>query len=171
MGLFNLFSKKDSFKEIKKLKIEIDDQVSRLENFSQTLANQLEAIKQVPLEQFEAKMKTIITSLSKNEEKFNNTEKSIETLKSMENGGEELENQVRIATMNLGALNAVMEMELKDANSNLKALNDSAYNITRPVVEMADLINEIPGFNEALLSLKGKMKAIEEYLEKQGGKV
>ena len=64
------------------------------------------------------------------EKKLSVTEEAIYKLEKVENGGNEFDNQIRMVTMNIGALNAVIEMTLKDANSHLKTLNNFYYDMT-----------------------------------------
>ncbi len=65
----------------------------------------------------------------------------------------EYHNQVQAVTKNLGALNAVYEMELQDANSHVKAMNKFYSSISTAMESMAQASKESEQFKKELSSL------------------
>jgi len=68
-------------------------------------------------------------------------------------GAQEYQGQIQKIAKNLGALNAIYEMELKDANSHLKAMNKFYSNLASAMENMADASKE----SEAFKSEMGKL--------------
>ncbi len=58
----------------------------------------------------------------------------------------EYHNQVQTVTKNLGALNAVYEMELQDANQHIKAMNKFYTNLTQSLDSMAKATEDAESF-------------------------
>jgi gliding motility-associated protein GldL len=65
--------------------------------------------------------------------------------------------QVQNVTKNLGALNAVYEMELQDANNHLKAMNKFYANISTAMDSMAEASQESEKFKSQLSHLTGNL--------------
>jgi gliding motility-associated protein GldL len=65
--------------------------------------------------------------------------------------------QVQAITKNLGALNAVYEMELQDANNHLKAMNKFYSNLTNAMSNMADASKDTEAFKGELKNLTGNL--------------
>jgi gliding motility-associated protein GldL len=72
----------------------------------------------------------------------------------------EYHTQVQAITKNLGALNAVYEMELKDANNHLKAMNKFYGNLTTAMQNMADASKESQLFKEQMSLLTGNLTTL-----------
>ena len=70
--------------------------------------------------------------------------------------------QVQTITKNLGALNAVYEMELKDANSHLKAMNKFYSNLTVAMESMSDASKESKVFKEQMTSLTSNLTQLNK---------
>ena len=68
--------------------------------------------------------------------------------------------QVQEVTKNLGALNTVYEMELKDANTHLKAMNKFYTNMTEAVDSMGQVGANSKKFTEELNKLTGNLTAL-----------
>ncbi|MDH3708975.1 MAG: gliding motility protein GldL [Cyclobacteriaceae bacterium] len=65
--------------------------------------------------------------------------------------------QVQSVTKNLGALNAVYEMELQDANNHLKAMNKFYANISTAMDSMAEASQQSEQFKSQLSTLTGNL--------------
>lgn len=70
--------------------------------------------------------------------------------------------QVQTITKNLGALNAVYEMELKDANSHLKAMNKFYSNLTVAMESMSDASKESEEFKKQMSSLTSNLVTLNK---------
>ncbi len=65
--------------------------------------------------------------------------------------------QIQAVSKNLGALNAVYEMELKDANSHLKAMNKFYGNLSVAMQNMSDASQESENFKTEISKLTGNL--------------
>lgn len=65
--------------------------------------------------------------------------------------------QVQNVTKNLGALNAVYEMELQDANSHIKAMNKFYSNVTKSMDSMAQASQDADQFKVEINKLTGNL--------------
>ncbi|GAA4831627.1 gliding motility protein GldL [Algivirga pacifica] len=65
--------------------------------------------------------------------------------------------QIQAVSKNLGALNAVYEMELKDANSHLKAMNKFYGNLSVAMQNMSDASKESENFKTEISKLTGNL--------------
>ena len=74
----------------------------------------------------------------------------------------EYHSQVQVMTKNLGALNAVYEMELKDANSHLKAMNKFYSNLTTAMEGMADASRESQNFKNQMSQLTTNLSSLNK---------
>jgi len=70
--------------------------------------------------------------------------------------------QIQVITKNLGALNAVYEMELKDANGHLKAMNKFYANLTGAMQNMSDATQESKVFKDQMSSLTGNLTQLNK---------
>ena len=166
MKLFDLFSKKeDPLHELKQIKADMADYVTRLEQVSQSMTEQLESIQQLPIDNLPEKLENNLNVLYKNEAKLRETEQSIAELKSVKNGSEEFENQLDIVTKNLGAFNAVIEMELMDANSHFKLANKFFNHLTTLISDMQTFVKNIPNLDQKLATLDKRITELEKDLK------
>ena len=69
----------------------------------------------------------------------------------------EYHSQVQNVTKNLGALNAVYEMELQDANSHIKAMNKFYSNVTQSMDSMAQASQDADQFKVEINKLTGNL--------------
>lgn len=69
----------------------------------------------------------------------------------------EMHVQIQNMGKNLGALNAVYEMELKDANSHIKAMNKFYGNLTTAMQSMSDASKESEQFKAEMSKLTGNL--------------
>ena len=68
--------------------------------------------------------------------------------------------QVQNMTKNLGALNAVYEMELQDSNSHLKAMNKFYANLTSALESMAGATKDTEEFKEEINKLTSNLSSL-----------
>ncbi len=87
-------------------------------------------------------------------------EKTAEAMSGMASAAvdaKEYHNQVQNITKNLGALNSVYEMELKDADSHLKAMNKFYGNLSNAMENMADASKDTAQFKQELAKLSANL--------------
>ena len=68
--------------------------------------------------------------------------------------------QVQSVTKNLGALNAVYEMELQDANSHIKAMNKFYSNLALSMDNMSKAAEDAEQFKNEINSLTGNLSKL-----------
>lgn len=95
-------------------------------------------------------VKQASTSLANLNKTYATTVQSMQEMSNAAKDAKDFHGQVQLITKNLGALNAVYEMELKDANSHLKALNKFYGNLTTAMESMADASKETQVFKEQM---------------------
>ena len=74
----------------------------------------------------------------------------------------EYHSQVQNVTKNLGALNAVYEMELQDANSHVKAMNKFYSNVTSAMEGMAEAAKNTDAFRQGMTSLNNNITSLNK---------
>jgi len=74
-------------------------------------------------DEYTKKVRTAAQSLERINESYANTVEAVSAMSNATNDAKEYHLQVQNVTKNLGALNAVYEMELQDANTHLKSMN------------------------------------------------
>ncbi len=159
MGLLDIFfGRKKSLKQINK---DLSSYTTRLERVSKSMTEQLEILNQQPLNQLPERIKDAVKILGNDEDKLIKTERSILELRKIENGGEEFDNQIRDITLNLGSLNAVIEMKLQDANDALKKVYKFYNDSIDPLSEIHLLAKQLPSLNNDLSSLRKKITEID----------
>lgn len=72
----------------------------------------------------------------------------------------EYHNQVQSVTKNLGALNAVYEMELQDANQHIKAMNKFYTNLTQSLDNMAKATEDADKFKGEITKLTSNLSKL-----------
>jgi gliding motility-associated protein GldL len=72
----------------------------------------------------------------------------------------EYHNQVQNVTKNLGALNAVYEMELQDANQHIKAMNKFYTNLSKSLDSMAKAADDAEGFKGEINKLTSNLSKL-----------
>jgi gliding motility-associated protein GldL len=74
-------------------------------------------------DEYTKRVRTAAQSLERINESYANTVEAVSAMSNATNDAKEYHLQVQNVTKNLGALNAVYEMELQDANTHLKSMN------------------------------------------------
>jgi gliding motility-associated protein GldL len=103
--------------------------------------------------EYATNVKQASSSLANLNKTYATTVQSMQEMSNAAKDAKEFHGQVQLITKNLGALNAVYEMELKDANSHLKALNKFYSNLTTAMESMADASKESQVFKEQMSKL------------------
>lgn len=88
---------------------------------------------------------------------------TVSAMSEMANGAKDAKDyhaQVQTITKNLSSLNAVYEMELKDANSHLKAMNKFYNNLTDAMQNMADASKESQAFKDQMTKLTSNLTTL-----------
>ena len=93
---------------------------------------------------------------------FGGTVTAIGAMTSSVKDAKEYHGQVQTITKNLGALNAVYEMELKDANSHLKAMNKFYNNLTVAMESMSDASKESKMFKDQMSALTTNLLSLNK---------
>ncbi len=112
--------------------------------------------------EYAAGLKTASTSLTTLNKAYAST---VDAMSSMANAAKDAKDyhaQVQLITKNLGALNAVYEMELKDANSHLKAMNKFYSNLTMAMESMAEASKESQTFKDQMTKLTGNLTSLNK---------
>jgi gliding motility-associated protein GldL len=89
--------------------------------------------------------------------------KTVDAMSEMANASQdarEYHAQVQNITKNLGALNAVYEMELQDANNHLRAMNKFYGNLSSAMENMADASKDTQQFKDELGKLSKNLTAL-----------
>jgi len=93
---------------------------------------------------------------------YANTVNAMSSMANATKDAKEYHAQVQTITKNLGALNAVYEMELKDANSHLKAMNKFYSNLTTAMESMSEASKESTVFRDQMKSLTGNLTQLNK---------
>jgi len=93
---------------------------------------------------------------------YSETASSMSGMANMSKDAKEYHTQIQTITKNLGALNAVYEMELKDANSHLKAMNKFYSNLTLAMENMADASKESEQFKSQMVKLTENLTTLNK---------
>jgi gliding motility-associated protein GldL len=112
--------------------------------------------------EYATNVKQASTSLVNLNKAYSTTVQSMESMANAAKDAKSYHDQVQLITKNLGALNAVYEMELKDANSHLKALNKFYGNLTTAMESMADASKESQVFKEQMTKLTGNITSLNK---------
>ncbi|MCC5928363.1 MAG: gliding motility protein GldL [Cyclobacteriaceae bacterium] len=90
--------------------------------------------------------KTYVESVNSMMEMANASKGATAELSNASNQAKEYHNQVQAVTKNLGALNAVYEMELNDANSHIKNMNKFYSNLTKTMESISQASDDTEKF-------------------------
>jgi len=93
-------------------------------------------------------VKTASASIVKMNESFAKTVDAMSSMSNASTDAKEYHNQVQVITKNLGALNAVYEMELQDANNHLKAMNKFYGNLSSAMEAMSEASKDTQQFKQ-----------------------
>ncbi|BDD07942.1 gliding motility protein GldL [Fulvitalea axinellae] len=85
-----------------------------------------------------------------------------DNLSSTSNDANEYQNQLRAVTKNLGALNTVYQMELKDSSGHLKAMNNFYGNMAKAMDNMSSAANESQHFQQEINKLTSNLASLNK---------
>jgi len=88
---------------------------------------------------------------------YSNTVSAMSEMANASKDAKEYHAQVQNITKNLGALNAVYEIELQDANSHLKAMNKFYSNLTGAMESMGQATKDTEAFKSEMAKLTGNV--------------
>lgn len=104
--------------------------------------------------------KSYTESVSSMVEMANVSKSAAEEMANVSKNAKEYHSQVQNVTKNLGALNAVYEMELQDANSHIKAMNKFYSNIAQSMDSMAQASQDAERFKVEIGNLTGNLSKL-----------
>jgi gliding motility-associated protein GldL len=124
-------------------------------------------------DEYTKKVRTAAQSLERINESYANTVEAVSAMSNATNDAKEYHLQVQNVTKNLGALNAVYEMELQDANTHLKSMNQFYGTLGKAMenmiqagkdtenmqVQVADLTGNLTSLNRVYGNMLNAMRA------------
>lgn len=111
----------------------------------------------VATEEYTQNVKSASQSLVDMNRSYGATVEALSEMTTASEGARQYHEQVQTVTKNLGALNAVYELELQDANSHLKAMNKFYANISIAMDSMAEASQQSEQFKTQLSNLTGNL--------------
>jgi len=133
----------------------LETSVSQIKNLSDT---------QVATEAFTKTTKDATASLSNLNKSYSGLVTSMTEMAGSSKGAadnaKEYHSQVQKAAKSLASLNAVYEMELKDADAHIKAMNKFYSNLSGAMANMADASKESEVFKNQMTKLTGNMTSL-----------
>lgn len=142
---------KESFQSFGKGIQSLNDTASRMKNMSEAVSATNTYAKTVT---------DASTSLKSLNDAYSKTTKAMQGMANASSDAAKYHEQVQLITKNLSSLNAVYEMELKDANSHLKAMNKFYNNLTDAMQNMADASKESQQFKEQMSKLTSNLTTL-----------
>jgi gliding motility-associated protein GldL len=109
---------------------------------------------------YTTKVKTAATSLEKITDAYSTTVDAITQMAGATVDAREYHEQVQNVTKNLGALNAVYEMELQDANNHLKSMNKFYGNLSQAMENLTDASKDTAQFKEEVSKLTQNLHSL-----------
>lgn len=107
----------------------------------------------IATQEYAQNVKQASTSLIQMNHAYAQTAEAMSSMANASVDAKDYHAQVQNITKNLGALNAVYEMELQDANSHLKAMNKFYGNLSAAMDNMTEATRDSEQFKEELLKL------------------
>ncbi|QMU26890.1 type IX secretion system motor protein PorL/GldL [Adhaeribacter radiodurans] len=114
----------------------------------------------VATKEYTSKVRTAAGSLEKINEAYATTVDAIKQMTSATSNTREYHEQVQNITKNLGALNAVYEMELQDANNHLKSMNRFYGNLTVSMQNLTDASKDTEQFKNEVSTLTKNLHSL-----------
>jgi len=111
----------------------------------------------VATEEYTQNVKSASQSLVDMNRSYGATVEALSEMTTASEDARQYHEQVQTVTKNLGALNAVYELELQDANSHLKAMNKFYANISTAMDSMAEASQQSEQFKTQLSNLTGNL--------------
>ena len=143
----------DAFKNFGKGVKSLNDSALKLKDMSEAVS---------ATNEYSTNVKAASASLTNLNKAYATTVASMTEMANASKDAKDYAAQVQLITKNLGALNAVYEMELKDANSHLKAMNKFYSNLTLAMEGMADASKESQVFKEQMTKLTTNLTTLNK---------
>lgn len=114
----------------------------------------------VATKEYAENVKAASGALNNMNKSYSETVKAMSDMSAAAGDAKAFHGQVQTITKNLGALNAVYEMELKDANSHIKAMNQFYSNLTVAMGNMDEASKNSETFKQELTKLTGNLTSL-----------
>ena len=111
-------------------------------------------------DEYTKKVRTAADSLDKINVAYGNTVEAITAMSGATADAKEYHMQVQNVTKNLGALNAVYEMELQDANTHLKSMNQFYGTLSHAMENMTQAGKDTEQFQKQVADLTGNLTSL-----------
>ena len=111
-------------------------------------------------DEYTTKVKSAANSLEKINEAYSHTVEAITQMAGATTDAREYHEQVQNVTKNLGALNAVYEMELQDANNHLKSMNKFYGSLSAAMENLTDASKDTAQFKEEVSKLTQNLHSL-----------
>lgn len=139
-----------------------EDVISRLGTGLNSLTSTVSNLKDitdasVASNEYAQNVKTASASILEMNKSYANTVDAMSSMANASQDAKEYHSQVQVITKNLGALNAVYEMELADANNHLRAMNKFYSNLSSAMENMADATKDTEQFKNELSKLSSNL--------------
>lgn len=111
-------------------------------------------------DEYTTKVKSAANSLEKINEAYSHTVEAITQMAGATTDAREYHEQVQNVTKNLGALNAVYEMELQDANNHLKSMNKFYGSLSAAMENLTDASKDTAQFKDEVAKLTQNLNSL-----------
>ncbi|MBK0404276.1 gliding motility protein GldL [Adhaeribacter sp. BT258] len=111
-------------------------------------------------DEYTSKVKSAANSLEKINEAYSHTVEAITQMAGATTDAREYHEQVQNVTKNLGALNAVYEMELQDANNHLKSMNKFYGSLSAAMENLTDASKDTAQFKDEVAKLTQNLSSL-----------
>ena len=111
-------------------------------------------------DEYTKKVRSAADSLDKINVAYGNTVEAITAMSNATSDAKEYHMQVQNVTKNLGALNAVYEMELQDANTHLKSMNQFYGTLSKAMDNMTQAGKDTEQFQKQVSDLTGNLTSL-----------
>lgn len=111
-------------------------------------------------DEYTKKVRSAATSLERINESYANTVEAVTAMSGATADAKEYHMQVQNVTKNLGALNAVYEMELQDANTHLKSMNQFYGTLSTAMSNMTQAGKDTEQFQKQVADLTGNLTSL-----------
>jgi gliding motility-associated protein GldL len=111
-------------------------------------------------DEYTKKVRSAADSLDKINIAYGNTVEAISAMSNATSDAKEYHMQVQNVTKNLGALNAVYEMELQDANTHLKSMNQFYGTLSHAMENMTQAGKDTEQFQKQVADLTGNLTSL-----------
>lgn len=138
------------------------DMIDRLGAGLQRLSDSTEQLRDlsetaVATNEYNENVRAASDSLVQMNKSYGETVEAMSSMASATMDSQEYHSQIQNITKNLGALNAVYEMELQDANSHLKAMNKFYGNLSSAMENMTTVSEDTEQFKNEMSSLTSNL--------------